>query len=287
MIGDLSVVTPSYRGDFERCRLLCDSMDRFCTGHARHCIVVDDEDYALFSQLAGPTREIIATSALFPRFWTVGRWRGRRYRWRPGIGLPVYGWHLQQLRKFAVTLAQPGDRVLCVDSDICFCRPADLSELASSARVPLFVQPRAIRPDQASHVKWRENAYGVLGMIAPPLPGDDFIGPMITWERTSVRAIVDRIESVNSRPWWEALARQRDFSEYLIYGAAVSSDPALEERHERVETSPCLTYWSGPSLDEQGIRQLIGQLRADQYGLTIQSHTQTPVATIRSAIMRG
>jgi hypothetical protein len=286
MIGDLSVVTPSYRGDFERCRLLCDSMDRFCTGHFRHYIVVDDEDYVLFSQLAGPTREVIATSALFPPFWTVGRWRGRRYRWRPGIGLPVYGWHLQQLRKIAITLAQQSDRVVCIDSDTCFCRPADLSELGASARVPLFIRRAAITQGHVNHVRWRENAYKILGIAPPPLPGDDFIGSMITWERATVRVMIELIESVNGRPWWEVLARQRDFSEYLVYGVAVSNDPALSQRHEPVEKSPCLTYWSGPPLDEHGVTQLIDQLRPDQCGLMIQSHTQTPVSTIRSAIMR-
>ena len=210
MSADLTVVTPSYRGDFERCRLLCETMDRFCSGYDRHLIVVDDEDHALFSQLAGPTREVIATSALFPPFRIVGRWRGRWYRWRPGIGFPIYGWHLQQLRKIAVTLSQPAARVLCVDSDICFCRPADLSGFATSERVPLFMRPNAFGADQTSHVRWRENAYAALGRPAPALPGDDYIGPLITWEQASVRAMTERIETTHHRPWWEVLARQRD-----------------------------------------------------------------------------
>lgn len=286
MTGDPCLVTPSYHGDFERCRLLCESMDLFCSGYARHCVVVDDEDYALFSQLAGPGRDVIPTSALLPPFWTAARWRGRRYRWRPGIGLPVYGWHLQQLRKIAVTLAQQSDRVVCIDSDTCFCRPADFSALGASARTPLFTRSAAITPGQVNHVKWRENAYKILGVAPAPLPGDDFIGSMIAWERATVRAVTELIETVNGRPWWEALARQRDFSEYLVYGVAVSNDPDLSQRHQRVEESPCLTYWSGPSLDEDGILRLIVQLRPDQYALMIQSHTQTPVAAIRAAIMR-
>lgn len=286
MSGDLCLVTPSYRGDFERCRLLCESMDRFCTGHSRHYVVVDDEDYGQFAPLAGPMRDVVATSDLLPPFWTVGRWRGRRYRWRPALGLPVYGWHLQQLRKIAITLAQESARVVCIDSDTCFCRPADLSGLGTSERVPLFVHRAAITPGQVNHVRWRENAYKVLGLTAPPLPGDDFIGSMITWERASVRAVTELIETVNGRPWWEALARQRDFSEYLVYGVAVSNDPALSVRHRPVEESPCLTYWSGPPLDEQGIGELIDQMRPDQYGLMIQSHTQTPLSVIRAAIMR-
>ena len=35
----IALVTSSYRGDLERCRLLCDSVDRFVTGHAMHYIL--------------------------------------------------------------------------------------------------------------------------------------------------------------------------------------------------------------------------------------------------------
>lgn len=285
MTGELSVVTPSYHGDLERCRLLCDSMDRFCTGFARHYIVVDDDDAPLFAPLAGPKREVVATSALFPPLWTVGHWRGRQYRWHPGLGLPIYGWHLQQLRKIAVTLAQPAGRVVCIDSDLCFCRPSDLSGLATSARVPLFVRRQSITAQMPRHGTWHANAYAVLGSTAPPLPGDDFIEGMITWERATVVAMTERIEAVNGRPWWQALARQRAFSEYLTYGAAVAIDPVLRERHEGTDTSLCLTYWSGPALDGPGIRQLIDRMQRGQHGILIQSHTGTPASVIRTEVM--
>lgn len=286
MSGDLTVVTPSYHGDFERCRLLCETMDRFCSGVARHVIAVDDEDYTLFSRLAGPHRDIVASSELFPAFRIVGRWRGRWYRWRPGIGLPIYGWHLQQLRKIAVAASQESERAICIDSDICICRPADFAQFAATDRVPLFMRAKALTQDQKNHVKWRANAYAALGLgRAPPLPADDFIGPMITWERDSVRAMIARIEATHHRPWWEVLARQRHISEYLLYGAAVAGDPALSARHEPVSQSPCLTYWVGPPLDEKGIADLVGQLQPGQYALTIQSHTHTPTDTIRRAIL--
>ena len=285
MIGNVSIVTPSYLGDLDRCQLLCDTMDRYCTGFSRHCIVVDDEDLAVFARLAGPTRHVIATSSLLPKFWTVAQWRGRRYRWRPGMRLPIYGWHLQQLRKIAFTLAQDADRVVCIDSDVCFCRSADLGELAAADRTPLSVQSQTITSAQPNHVRWRENAYRALGVAAPPLPGDDFIGQMITWDRATMKTITDRIEQVNGRPWWEVLARQRDFSEYLIYGAAVSGDMRLKRGHEPVDRSPCFAYWSGPPLDARSLEHLIAQLQPDQYALAIQSHTRTPLTVIRSAVM--
>lgn len=281
MAASISLITPSYSGDFAACQLLCESMDRFVSGYDRHYIVVGDEDRALFAPLAGEKREIVPHSALLPRFRSVGRWRGRRYWWGPGLGLPVYGWHLQQLRKIAMTLRQDSDWILCVDSDNCFCRPFDLATVTGANKVPHFVTPGGIKGDRPNHVKWLENAYALLGLSTPSLPSDDFIGPMIVWERATVLAMVERIEARSSRPWWSAIARQRQFSEYLIYGAAVSGDPAIAARHERTTKSWCHTYWEGPALDEKSLADFIGQLAPHQNSITIQSHTRTPAEIIR------
>jgi len=283
----ISVVTPSYARDVENCRLMCESMDRHVTGHAMHYIVVGDEDRALFDPLAGPGRRIVAASELLPRLWPAGTWRGRRYWWAPGLGLPVYGWHLQQLRKIAMTIAQPSERVMCVDSDNCFVRPLDLASLAAQPKVEHFVREGKIGAELASHVVWHANAYRLLGLPAPPLPADDFIGPMIVWERAAAQAMAERIEKMAGMPWWRALARLRHFSEYLIYGAAVATDPALAARHARTAQSRCLTYWAGPALDEEGLVRFVADLEPQQSAITIQSHTHTPIDVIRRVMLRG
>ncbi|HWV21479.1 MAG TPA: DUF6492 family protein [Devosia sp.] len=281
MAGSISLITPSYSGDFASCQLLCASIDRFVTGHDMHYLVVGDEDAALFAPLAGPRRRIVPHSALLPKFWPLLRWRRRLYWWAPGLGLPVYGWHLQQLRKIAMTLAQKSERIMCIDSDNCFCRPLDLGTIARRETVPLFVAPGDIGPERPSHVLWLENAHRLLGLLSPQLPGDDFIGQMIVWERQSVAAMTGKIEEVQRRPWWSAIARLRQFSEYLIYGTAVAHDPALAGRHERVTQSRCLTYWSGAALDEKGLNAFIATMGPEQSAIAIQSHTKTPIALIR------
>lgn len=285
MAASISLITPSYSGDFEACQLLCESMDRFVTGHDMHYIVVGDEDTALFASLAGPKRKIVSNSSLLPKFWSIGRWRGRRYSWAPGLGLPVYGWHLQQLRKIAMTLQQQSDWIMCVDSDNCFCSPFDLTEITSANKVPHFKTPNGIKGDRPNHVAWLHNAYAILGLPTPTLPADDFIGPMIVWERDTVRQMVEKIETLSGKPWWSTIARQRQFSEYLIYGAAVAGDPTLAERHERTTQSWCLTYWEGPALDEKSLNDFIALLAPHQNSITIQSHTRTPADIIRRVIL--
>ena len=49
--GTAAIVTASYAPDFERCRLLCETIDRFVTGAPRHYILVEQRDVALFRQL--------------------------------------------------------------------------------------------------------------------------------------------------------------------------------------------------------------------------------------------
>ncbi|WP_428687146.1 DUF6492 family protein [Roseibium sp.] len=277
----VSFITPSYSLDLHRCELLCESMDRFVTGYDMHFIVVGDEDIELFSHLKSANRKVVASSELLPRLWPVGKWRGRRYWWSPQIGLPVYGWHLQQLRKFAMTAAQDSDRVMFADSDCVFCRPTDMKVLAGGENTPHFHTKGDINSSRPNHVKWWRNAHRILGLDVPDLPGDDYIGPMIVWDRKTVISVLSRIETACGRSWWAGLARQRDFSEYLTYGTAVAADADLAGRHELTEINNCLTYWGGPQLDRKGLISFMKEMQPHHYAITIQSHTATPLETIR------
>ncbi len=54
-----ALVTASYAPDFDRCKLLCETIDRFVTGFTKHYIMVEHRDAALFQQLEGPRRVVI------------------------------------------------------------------------------------------------------------------------------------------------------------------------------------------------------------------------------------
>ncbi|RYE09873.1 MAG: hypothetical protein EOP22_07530 [Hyphomicrobiales bacterium] len=279
----LSLITASYRRDLESCRLLCDSMDRFVTGYSTHYLVVPREDVALFAALAGPKRVIVDEDELLQAGLTQLpiKWKGRTYFWAPWLGRPIFGWHLQQLRKIAMTLAQPQARVMHVDSDNCFVRPFDVSRFASGP-VPLFLDPGAVTDARLpDHATWLRNAHALLGLQAPVLPGDDYVGQMIVWDRAAVTAMTERIEAVTGQPWLRAIARTGTFSEYMLYGAMVANDRALMARHEIVHESPCLTYWDGAALDGAALRALAKKLGPGQSAIAVQSFIGTPVELIR------
>jgi hypothetical protein len=276
-----ALITASYHRDFEACRLLCETIDAYVTGHTMHYIVVASEDVALFRPLAGPRRLVVDAATLLPRMTALPlSWRGRRYSWMPGMRGPIYGWHLQQLRKIAMTLALSEPKAMHIDSDNCFVRPFDVGALVRT-RTPLRRDVDAIDGASPSHALWWKNAHTLLGLEAPALPGDDYVGPLIVWERAAVSAMVARIESTTGKPWWLALAALRDFSEYMIYGVMVANDPRLMERHEFTSESPCLAYWDGPPLDAQSLAAFTAELGPRQVAIAVQSFTGTPSAVIR------
>lgn len=285
MPAKVSLVTPSYVRDFESCRLLCDSIDAFVTGYDRHYILVADSDLELFSRLGNEKRLVLPDSVLLPDglrpLPAFMKWKGRQYYWAPGAGLPVYGWHVQQLRKLAMGLLQSCERVMCIDSDNCFVRPLDVGKVAGDFLSPLYADIAGVNPTRPSHVLWQKNAYRVLDMAEPPLPGNDYIGQMIVWDRDSLQTIIERVEKASGMPWWKALCKARDFSEYILYGVGVANNPSLAGRHDLVERSLCATYWNGPALDATGINAMIDGMAPDQYAIAIQSHTTTDPALIR------
>jgi hypothetical protein len=283
----VSIITPSFHRDLESCRLLCDTLDRHATGYTDHYIVVTSDDLPLFAPLAGPRRHVVSErDVLQAKLYPIPiRWRGRRYRWLPGAW-PVYGWHIQQVLKFAMTLAQPNPRVMFIDSDNFLVRPFDIAAFGGGPTLPLQLDRGAIVASEANHVTWLRTAHELLGLERPNLPADDYIGNMIVWDKQIVREILHRIEAKAGVPWWVALMRARPFSEYLIYGTAVSTDPKLMARHHAVTAHPCLTYWEGPALDEASFHAFASRMRPDQSALGVQSFTGTSIELLRSFALR-
>ena len=97
-----AIVTPSYGPDFERCRLLCETLDRFVTGFDRHYLLVEHRDVALFRSLESPRRIVVDERDLLPRCLVPinDPLSGfKRRLWLSPWTMPLRGWHAQQLRR--------------------------------------------------------------------------------------------------------------------------------------------------------------------------------------------
>lgn len=287
-----ALATPSYRGDIARCRLLCASIDRFVSGHAMHYLLVEDRDVPLFRDLEGPKRRILPESQLLPS-WLKPRpdplALGRRRLWT-GFGAlarglpPLRGWHAQQLRKFALAAAAAEDVVLFADSDMLFVRPFDLAGLERDGAVRLYRKPDAITAGMARHRPWCENAAALLGLAPPSYPGPDYINNLVSWRSDHVRGLLAYIEALSGRDWVSSVARDRQFSEYMVYGYYVDRVLAPEAAgHWPDPRELCKVYWFRE--DATGLDRLDSfeeVLEPWQVAVGVQSFIGQPLAQIRA-----
>lgn len=288
---ETALVTASYRGDFERCRLLCESIDRWVTGHSRHLILVEPRDLALFRPLAGPKREIVDERSLLPRFLRAfpdPTTMGRRRIWLSPYGPPLRGWHVQQLRRLAMAAALQETVMVSLDSDVVFVRDFDVGHFQTDGRVRFFRRPGAVagfeEPFRSEHRGWAQTAAMRLGLRDRPVNDNGYVATLIAWRSDSVRDMRRRIECVGRRDWMMQLAATRSLSECVLYGRFVDEVEMRPDRHLAGDDSLCAMVWSGRAMDEPALDAFLRDLAAHQVAIGIQSFTGTDPAVIRRAV---
>lgn len=288
-MNSIALLTPTYWRDFELCAALCESIDRFVTSFTRHYLVVADDEVPRFSRFAGERRQVLPISELLPSWLKplpqFVRLKDRRWWWSLRAK-PVSGWHTQQFAKIAAVRDLPEDRYCMIDSDVMFFRPCDLGRFARPNQLPLFHSPRAIGAEGSMHAGWIRSSHRLLGLGDPSFPADDFIGHVIVWDQTAVRAMTARIEAASGVEWTEALARARNFSEYMLYGYFVRSDPALMAQHRYATTEQCVSYWDEQPLSTHDIESMLRVAHESQVAFSATAFSGTPLEVIRSALSK-
>ncbi|WP_147078061.1 DUF6492 family protein [Methylobacterium haplocladii] len=282
----VGLITISHRGDLKRCALLFDSIDRHVPRRGQHYVIVDDEDVVLFAPYARDDRRILPLSQFVPRWLRpipALRWRGRRYWWSL-YGKPISGWHMQQIVKIEAARVLPEERFCLIDSDIYFFKDFDLAGIAHPNPTPFHVHSRGVTEHRPRHMLWVATAARLLATPPPRLPADDYIDQIIVWDQATVRAMIARIESVSGRGWIAALCRDRDFSEYMIYGAFVATSAAAKPRHAVTHESFTRTHWEADELSVADILAMLYAATPRERAFCIQSFGSTPLATIRTAL---
>lgn len=284
----LSIVTSTYRGDLERCRLLCESIDRHVTGMERHYLLVEDADAALFAPFASARRVVVPESAILPRWLRpfpdpLDR---RRRLWVHPFGLPLRGWHVQQLRRMAVASILDEDVMVSCDSDVVFVKPFDLSRFVSGTAVR-FYRRSADRHDvdarfRKDHEAWSKRAGELLAIREPQTTASGYITTLVAWRLDTLRAMNARIAHVSGRSPLRALVRSRAISECTIYGRFVDEVENRPDRHAAAENSFCRVYWTGEAMTLAELRLFVDGLDEEEAAICVQSFTQTDPALIRS-----
>jgi hypothetical protein len=276
-----AIVTPSYYVDFERCRWLWETVDRYVAPHVAHYLLVDRADRDLFAPLASTrTRIVLKEEVLrgrlvqmpFARRWWVGRGRP-----------PVRGWIVQQLAKLFVHEVADEDVFLFVDSGAFFVRPYDPRDALRGDMVPLFREEHEFFRRSAAHQRWHRHNARLLGVR--PVRGFDlgYIKTLVTWRRDNLVRLHSHIEHVVGRPSFDALARSVTLSEYGLYGMycdMILGDRAGHYPTSRIET---LSHWPEQQLTMADLQRLRRDLSQDHCLVMINEKSRTPPEAVRAA----
>jgi len=233
MTPHITVVTPSYRNDFELAVDLCSSLDAHFRARFDHVLIVPRRDLALFSRLASAHRRVLAKEDVlrakgFRKLPTPTRVRipglvdlkFREQWWCAGAGR-VSGWVVQQIIKLSAPDFTAAPVLLFIDSDVYFFKDFDATRLYSDGFVKLHRY--AAGADLASHQAWYRIALRLLGSTRDAPPMMNYIGSLVAWRRDVVLALRERLEKVNGQAWRLVIARCRTISEYILYGAYCSA----------------------------------------------------------------
>ncbi|MEM8751077.1 MAG: DUF6492 family protein [Pseudomonadota bacterium] len=285
-----ALITPSYFGDYERCQLLCDSVDRFIDGPVDHYILVDAHDHDQFLGLRGPHRHVINEEDILPNWLHAvkqGTRQDARRLWWSFRTWPMRGWHVQQLRRIAIANYINHDALLYCDSDMLFVRPFSVSDLWRGDALRLYRKPNGIGPQLPDggklHMLWTRSAARLNGLPKPDFPAHDYINNLVSWRRQDVVDMCAHIEMQTGKHWAAAIGSNRSFSECQIFGAY--SDGVLGGKGVwHAPTGLCKTYWSGAALDREGVGDFARNIEPNQVAIGIQSFTNTNPEILRALI---
>ncbi|MGX5844324.1 DUF6492 family protein [Mesorhizobium sp. ArgA1] len=282
-----AVVTASYAPDFQRCRLLCETLDRHVSGVAHHYILVEHRDVALFRQLGSSRRTVVDERDLLPpwlRVFDDPMSLFRRRIWLSFKTQPLRGWHVQQLRRIAIAAHAGEDVLVFCDSDVAFIKPFDLSAFWRDGKVRLFRRDGVLSSEgHDEHRIWSHNAALALGIDPSTVSTHDYISTLIAWRRQTVMAMCAEIEKVHGRNWVEVIGSVRRFSECMIYGRYVD-DVLQGAGHFHGSEEFCRVHWTGEALSDDEFRSFVAAMAPGQVAIGMQSFIGTDIGRIRRLI---
>ncbi|MCG6113969.1 MAG: DUF6492 family protein [Mesorhizobium sp.] len=285
-----AMVTASHGPDFERCRLLCESMDRWVTGARQHYLLVASHDVALFRQLEGPNRLVVDERDILPAWLHAFRdplSLMRRHIWLSFRTPPLRGWHVQQMRRIAIAEKAEEDVLVFCDSDVFFVRPFDCAGLHGADGLAFYRKNDGIGAGTpATHSQWVANAGLALGLDQHPSHTHDYIATLIAWRRETVLGMCRHIENLHGRHWAAAIAARRHFSECILYGRYV--DEVLDAKgHARTEERLCRVLWNGQAPSDEDILEFLAGLKPHQVAVAIQSFLDVEPSRLRRLLLQA
>lgn len=288
----LTVITPSYRNDYELVGDLCKSLDKFLRVPFKHLLIVPRSDLPLFSSLQSPNRVILAEEDLlrqygfrkipFPKRIKIPGIIDLRIReqwYCRGVGR-INGWVIQQLLKLSAPSLTDSEHILFVDSDNVLFRPLEWEQFYREGKIKL--SRREMTPEMTSHLEWHANALALLGVKDFSGPKYNYIGNFIIWNRKAVLDLQQRVAALSGLPWQLAVARTKRVSEYILYG--LYCEFVAADHGDHVFGLPDLTCSFWTNSDQFNVTEMAKTLQPSHVALHIQSTIPMPLEERRRLI---
>lgn len=274
------LVTLSFSRDFEACRLMCESAERFVPEGMEHRVIVPRADLPLFAPLASARRRLVAEEDILP--WWFRRMPMPSPRWRRLLRLPrrniyitpfsppVRGWIAQQIMKIAAADQSKADVVVHIDSDTVFVRPLRPEHLCPDGRVRLYRDPQPAGLE--THALWQKVAGQLLGLPEKTFYGGEYIDSCVVWKTSVLRGMTQRIADISGSDWLKTLCRTPHFAEYVLYGVYADQVLGFDAAHLVPESfSLCHSRWSGDFESDEAIDAFISAVKPHHVTCLIQS----------------
>lgn len=285
-----AIVTASFGPDLERCKLLCETIDRHVTGYSCHYILVETADVPLFKPLETPRRKVIDEKDLLPRWlrpFPDPFYLGKRRIWLSLRTLPLRGWHAQQLRRMAVAEKLDEDAFFYIDSDVAFLRPFDCDGLWMGSDLRLFRRDNELKGKvPGDQHLWAANAGHLLGIPESQITPHGYVGTLIAWRRDLMLGMCRRMEEVSGRHWVEAIGKSRRFSECTIYGQYAEVLAGLNGHF--IDTRDfCEVFWFAPAPTAQEFAARVKALKPEQVAIGVQSFIGADISYVRGLVSKA
>lgn len=265
-----ALVTPSFKPDFERCRWLTASTEKYLKDSTRHFLIVDKRDLKLFRPLESSRVTVFVAEEILP--WWIFRVPALRMGWLSLRTPPIRNWILQQLLKLSIVNTLDADVAVFCDSDVAFVRPFDLSILVRDEKTRLH---RVGFQDKNTR-RWSATSKLLLGIENKELPAVSYVGNLVAWRKDNVLKLHRRLEDVSGRHWIQAICRHWHVSEYCLYGIFVEHVLGLEEAgHYALGRQLIKPSWSASLSSEEKVDDFFGTLSSEQIGVMIHSRDST------------
>ncbi|MGF1542282.1 MAG: DUF6492 family protein [Pleurocapsa sp.] len=272
------LITPSYGPDFERCRLLSESVQQFSSSALKHYIIVDRRDYSLFSQLQNQLTTIINKEDILPWWILQIPIFTKKNIWFSLKTLPVRGWLIQQLIKLAIAKYIDEEVLIFADSDVFFIRPFDLKQyITADGQVRFFCEPDAVLENNNHLPPWYYDASKLLGIDDPGFPASNYMGQLVFWYKPNILKLHQHLEQIHHKGWIEVLCNQWNFSEYILYGVFVEKILQETSKHYFDSQDLCLNYWEENSMSEQGLKQFFTNIVPEHIAVMISAKADIPL----------